>query len=281
MIMEGHLDRRLPVRSKQDEFDRLSEIVNRMLDDIERLMGEAKGAGDAIAHDLRTPLTRIRARLERALKGGVNPEKVPLLLEKSIADIDQLLATVTAILRIAEVEQSRRRSGFGLLDLDDIVTAVSELYAPIAEEKGIGFAVERQPIAELRGDGDLMFEAVANLVDNAVKFTPSGGRVVISLAHPPEGAAISVRDSGPGIAVSDREAVLRRFLPGGPQPQPARDGPGAEPRRCDNPPARLRLRAGRGARRGLRGLDPVPRQRSGTGRGDDRGGLTGRLSWPR
>ena len=212
LIMEGHLDRRLPVRSKRDEFDRLSEIVNRMLDDIERLMAEAKGAGDAIAHDLRTPLTRVRARLERALaSGGTCPDKVPVLLEKSIADIDQLLTTVTAILRIAEVEQSRRRSGFGMLDLDDIVTSVSELYAPIAEEKGIVFSVLRHPVPELRGDGDLIFEAVANLVDNSVKFTPEGGRVEVRLSEQPEGVSVSVRDSGPGIPPEERESVLRRF----------------------------------------------------------------------
>ena len=211
MIMEGHLDRRLPVRSKQDEFDRLSEIVNRMLDDIERLMVEAKGAGDAIAHDLRTPLTRIRARLERALVTGIDPARITPLLEKSIADIDQLLTTVTAILRIAEVEQSRRRSGFASIDLDDIVTAASELYAPIAEEKAIDFRVERRPVPPLSGDGDLMFEAIANLLDNAVKFTPAGGRVDLDVGDGPDGVRIIVRDNGPGIPVKDREAVLRRF----------------------------------------------------------------------
>ncbi len=214
MIMEGHLDRRLPVRSKKDEFDRLSEIVNRMLDDIERLILEAKVAGDAIAHDVRTPLTRLRARLERAMKTDLAGADVPALLEKSTADIDQLLTTITAILRIAEVEQGRRRSGFACVDLEDILTAVSELYAPIAEEKGVGFSLDTRPVPAIRGDGDLLFELVGNLVDNAVKFTPPGGRVALALQQRSDRIVAVVRDTGPGIPIEEREAVLRRFYRG-------------------------------------------------------------------
>ena len=186
LIMEGQFHRRLPVRNNRDEFDRLSEMVNRMLDEIERLLIEVKGAGDAIAHDLRTPLTRLRVRLDRALDTEARHTSVPELLQKSIADVDQILNSVTAILRIAEVEQSRRQSGFGPVDLDDVVDAVSELYLPIAEEKAIAFVTSRgvspydgtahaATTASTRGDGDLVFEAVANLVDNALKFTPVGG----------------------------------------------------------------------------------------------------------
>ncbi|HEX4765860.1 MAG TPA: HAMP domain-containing sensor histidine kinase [Lichenihabitans sp.] len=213
-IMEGHLERRLPVRSKQDEFDRLSEIVNRMLDDIERLIAEARGAGDAVAHDVRTPLTRLRVRLERALRSDLPPAEVAPMLEKAIVDIDALLTTVTAILRITEVEQSRRRSNFGSMDLDEIVEAVSELYRPIAEEKGVGFVVEREPAPGVNGDADLVFEALANLVDNAIKFTPPQGRVTLSLGRSGEEASVAVLDTGPGIPVEDRQAVLRRFYRG-------------------------------------------------------------------
>ena len=214
----------------------LSEMVNRMLDEIERLVIEVKGAGDAIAHDLRTPLTRLRARLDRALDAEARHAPVPEVLQKSVADVDQLLSTVTAILRIAEVEQSRRQSGFGPVDLDDVVNAISELYLPIAEEKTIAFvalrrgtglrgsmafrdpvqgltarAVQDRDAAAIRGDGDLVFEAVANLVDNALKFTPAGGRVGIELLREDRGPVIRVWDSGPGIPPAETEAVMRRF----------------------------------------------------------------------
>ncbi len=235
LIMEGQFHRRLPVRRNRDEFDRLSELVNRMLDEIERLVIEVKGAGDAIAHDLRTPLTRLRARLDRALDAEARHAPVPEVLQKSVADVDQLLNTVTAILRIAEVEQSRRQSGFGPVDLDDVVDAISELYLPIAEEKAIAFVAQRRgtgprnsittrgPLgpygetvqdgdaAAIRGDGDLVFEAVANLVDNALKFTPEGGRVGIELLKEDRGPTIRVWDSGPGIPPTETEAVMRRF----------------------------------------------------------------------
>lgn len=211
-IMEGRFDLRLPVRRRRDEFDRLSEIVNRMLDEIERLVGEVRGAGDAVAHDLRTPLTRLRARLGRALDPAARHAPVAEVLERSIADVDQLLATVTAVLRLAEVEQGRRQGGFGDVDLGEVADAVAELYAPIAEEKEVGFAFARDAAPTLRGDGDLLFEALANLVDNAVKFTPPGGRVGIALSCGAGGPPLlRVWDTGPGIPPEDSGAVLRRF----------------------------------------------------------------------
>ncbi len=211
LIMEGEFHRRLPVRRNRDEFDRLSEMVNLMLDEIERLVSEVRGAGDAIAHDLRTPLTRIRARLDRALDPDARHAPVPEVLQKSIADVDQLLSTVTAILRLAEVEQGRRESGFGPVDLDDVLEAVGELYAPIADEKEIHLETLRHPMEPIRGDRDLVFEAVANLVDNAIKFTPNGGRVGIELRSDRGGAVIRVWDTGPGIPPRETEAVMRRF----------------------------------------------------------------------
>ena len=212
LIMEGEFHRRLPVGRRQDEFDRLSEMVNRMLDEIERLVDEVKGAGDAIAHDLRTPLTRLRARLERALDPEARHAPVPEVLAKSVADVDQLLATVTAVLRLAEVEQGQRQSGFRAVALGDVVEAVAELYAPVAEEKEIGFDLDRGGAAiVLHGDGDLVFEAVANLVDNAIKYTPRGGRVGLALAADRSGAVVRVWDTGPGIPPGESEAVMRRF----------------------------------------------------------------------
>ena len=214
LIMEGQFGRRLPVSGRRDEFDRLSELVNRMLDEIERLLDEVRGAGDAIAHDLRTPLTRLRARLDRALAPDARHAPLPDVLQKSITDVDQLLTTVTAILRLAEVEQEGRQGGFGSIDLDDVIEAVTELYAPIAEENGVAFVVSRAAVGEVRGDRDLVFEAIANLVDNAVKFTPPGGRVELALSARAGVPHVSVADTGPGIPAGESQAVLRRFYRG-------------------------------------------------------------------
>lgn len=210
-IMEGHFDRRLPVHKRQDEFDKLSVIVNTMLDEIERLIAEVKGVGDSIAHDLRTPLTRLRARLERSLRAISGDAPVKAAMQKSLADIDQLLATIAALMRIAEVEQSRRRENFSRVDLGDIVTALAEFYGPIAEEGGLDFAVVCQPAVPIDADGDLLFEALANLVDNAIKFTPPGGRVGLELVGTPTAAVVRVWDTGPGIPFEERGNVLRRF----------------------------------------------------------------------
>lgn len=212
LIMEGEFHRRLPVGRRHDEFDRLSEMVNGMLDEIERLVEEVKGAGDAIAHDLRTPLTRLRARLDRALDPEARHAPVPEVLAKSIADVDQLLATVTAVLRLAEVEQGRRQSGFRAVALGEVVEAVAELYGPVAEEKDIAFELDRGgPALVLHGDGDLVFEAIANLVDNAIKYTPRGGRVGLVLSCGRGAALLRVWDTGPGIPPQESEAVMRRF----------------------------------------------------------------------
>ncbi len=212
LIMAGEFGRRLPVGRRHDEFDRLSEMVNRMLDQTERLLEEVKGAGDAIAHDLRTPLTRLRARLARALDPDARHAPVGDVLAHSLVDVDQLLATVTAVLRLAEVEEGRRQSGFRCIDLGDIVADVAELYAPVAEEKGIDFALARSGgPAMLHGDGDLVFEAIANLVDNAIKYTPPGGRAGLALETGPGGPMVKVWDTGPGIPPEESEAVMRRF----------------------------------------------------------------------
>lgn len=211
-IMAGQLSQRLAVRGRNDDFDKLARIVNEMLDEIERLMLQAKGAGEDIAHDLRTPLTRLRGRLERALSAspGSGPE-VTTVIGTAIEDIDQILGTITAILRIGEVEHGQRRAGFREVDLADVVREAADLYEPIAEEKGIAVRVRIEALSPVRGDGDLLFEAVANLLDNAIKFTPRNGRVELSLREDSRGPAIRVADSGPGIPAADFTKVLRRF----------------------------------------------------------------------
>lgn len=210
-IMAGQLNKRLAVRGRNDDFDKLARIVNEMLDEIERLMLQAKGAGEDIAHDLRTPLTRLRGRLERALPPGPGTADITSTIGTAIEDIDQILGTITAILRIGEVEHGQRRAGFREVDLADVVREATDLYEPIAEEKGIAVQVRIETVSPVRGDGDLLFEAVANLLDNAIKFTPRDGRVEACLRVGRYGPAIRVVDSGPGIAAADFNKVLRRF----------------------------------------------------------------------
>jgi signal transduction histidine kinase len=211
LIMSGQLSKRLTVSGSNDDFDKLARIVNEMLDEIERLMLQAKGAGEDIAHDLRTPLTRLRGRLERALTARPGGPDVAATLGSAVEDIDQILGTITAILRIAEVDHGQRRAGFREVDLADVVREAADLYEPIAEEKAIVIDVSIERVGAVRGDGDLLFEAVANLLDNAVKFTPRGGQVAVSIHEGEHGTLVRVRDSGPGIPAGDFTKVLRRF----------------------------------------------------------------------
>jgi signal transduction histidine kinase len=210
-IVAGDLRERLPTRGVNDPFDRLALIVNGMLDEIEALVQRIAGAGDDIAHDLRTPLTRVRVTLERARQNAVNLGELQKAVDHAINGLDQSLAIITALLRITEIEHSRRLSGFGEVALADLVREVGELYEPIAEDKHVAFTVGAKEDVTVRGDRDLLFEAIANLVDNAVKFTPEGGRVELSLAREGNEGIVRVSDTGPGIAAAERDLVTKRF----------------------------------------------------------------------
>ena len=210
-IIAGHLVERLPTRNRRDDLDQLAVIVNSMLDEIAKLMGDIKGIGEDIAHDLRTPLTRVRARLERGRDHAETREELAETVDKAIAGIDQTLAIVTALLRLAEIEHDRKWAGFAPVDLGEIILAVAELYEPFADDKGLRLHTKIDFCATVRGDKDLLMDAVANLVDNAVKFTKAPGKVLVELRNGAEGPTIRVADSGPGITDSEKENVLRRF----------------------------------------------------------------------
>lgn len=214
LIMAGKLGERLPTRGTQDDFDKLARIVNEMLDEIERLMMEAKGVGEDIAHDLRTPLTRLRTRIERALEALPLAGEASSSLSLAMEDIDQVLVTIKAILRIAEVEHGQRRGGFRDVDLNDVLREAVDLYEPIAETKGIDLVLREAQATSTRGDADLLFEAVSNLLDNAIKFTPAGGSVAVSLRQEPRGPSIRVADTGSGIPPEEFPKLLRRFQRG-------------------------------------------------------------------
>ncbi|MBB4370515.1 signal transduction histidine kinase [Bradyrhizobium sp. cir1] len=210
-IVAGELRERLPEGGTDDPFARLARIVNGMLDEMEMMINALAGVGNDIAHDLRTPLTRVRLALERGRTHAATLEELQEITDKAIAGIDQSLAIVTALLRMTEIENNRRMAGFGDVALDEILREVCDVYEPIAEDRHVGLAVVTERNVLVWGDRDLLFEAVANLVDNAIKFTPSGGRVELALEAEDDTALVRVSDTGPGISEQEREAVLRRF----------------------------------------------------------------------
>lgn len=210
-VMRGELRTRLPVGTRGDEFDRLAGNVNRMLDRIEGLMGDIRSVGDAVAHDLRTPLTRLRARLERSREQAATVDEFRVAIDHGLAWIDQTLAMVTAVLRIGEMEDERRRAGFGPLSLGDLVTDSVELFEPLAEERGIRLTATADGAPPILGDRDLCAEALANLIDNALKFTPEGGEVRVLATRRAGAGILAVEDTGPGIPPGERDRVFRRF----------------------------------------------------------------------
>jgi signal transduction histidine kinase len=212
-IVTGNLRERLPSRRGAGDLDRLVYLVNGMLDDIERLMSEVKGVTDDIAHDLRTPLTRLLGGLERARRRTTSAEDYARAVDAAIAETKAVLGTFSALLRIAEVEDGARRAGFTRIDLGHIAADVVEFLAPVAEERGVQLSLDTDSssLTQMSGDPSLMFEAISNLVDNAIKFSPPGGYVSVRTFCFKGRIGVSVSDNGPGIPVHEREAVLRRF----------------------------------------------------------------------
>lgn len=211
-LMRGDLRQRLPVGDTDDAFDRLARDVNRLLDEIERLMDEVSSVGDAIAHDLRTPLTRLRARLERSREQARSVEEFREAVDQGLVWIDQTLTMVTAVLRIGEIEHGRRCAGFSTVDLGLTLAETAEFFEPMAEEKGVRLTLSIPTgTHQIRGDRDLIFEALSNLIDNAVKFTPPGGTVSVGLTNERDTVLVSVDDTGPGIPRAEHHKVFSRF----------------------------------------------------------------------
>jgi len=212
LIVAGDLTHRLPLSARRDELDMLAAIVNAMLDRIERLMHEVKGVCDNIAHDLRTPLTRLRAQLYRIRQQSGEDSAQAEALDQAIGETDTLMARFRGLLRISELEDRQRRAGFVQLDPQALLVELHDFYLPLAEDRTIELQLEQPAqLSSLHGDRELLFEALANLVGNAIKFTPEGGQVRIAASQDASGVHVAIEDSGPGIPEQERTAVLKRF----------------------------------------------------------------------
>ncbi|NND81616.1 MAG: HAMP domain-containing histidine kinase [Gammaproteobacteria bacterium] len=209
-IMQGDLRKRIQTRGTGDEFDQLALNLNSMLDQIERGMEGVRRVSDNIAHDLKTPLARLKNRVEE-LKVRVAGEPEEETVDSIIQEADGLLQTFNALLRIARIEYSEQRKEFVLVDINSILRDLQELYEPLIEEKGQSLRVELSQPMEIPADRDMLFQAFANLIDNAIKYTPEHGEIVIR-AYAKRGRwYVEICDNGPGIPASEYEKVIQRF----------------------------------------------------------------------
>ena len=210
-IMLSGLDKRIPLRGTNDEWDSVAENLNLMLDRIETLMAEVKQVSDNVAHDLRTPLTRMRGRLEKAYHGQRIGENDQSLLGDTIADLDAVLRIFSSLTRIAQIETQARKGAFRTVNLFEIASEVIELYDAAAEQDGTRLTVIGDREVLVTGDRDLIFDAIANLVDNSIKHGRAGGQVVVANENIDGTPAISITDDGPGIPADEYEHVFKRF----------------------------------------------------------------------
>ena len=215
-IVRGDLARCVPTRNTGDAFDELARTINFMLQQIEQLIEGMRNTSNAVAHDLRTPLAELRARLEELIRARPAMDATFEEINKAVADIDRVIGVFNALLRLAEIDSGVRRSGFRRVELSELATEVAELYDPLIEEKEAGLDVDAPPGLAVSGDPHLLAQAVGNLVDNAVKYAPPHGRVSLRIASGDDGQVeIVIADNGPGIADTEKPSVTRRFYRGG------------------------------------------------------------------
>jgi signal transduction histidine kinase len=209
--MHSGLGKRISLRGTRDEWDQLAENLNLMLDRIEGLMGDVKQVTDNVAHDLRTPLARMRGRLEKAYNSQRDSVHDQLLIADTIVDLDAVLRMFTSLVRISQIETNDRTAAFHTVNLTEIAKEVAELYDAAAEQKATHLTVNTDLQVTVQGDRDLLFDAVANLVDNAIKHGRDAGHVNVEVNQNDEVAVVSVCDDGPGIPADECQQVFKRF----------------------------------------------------------------------
>lgn len=211
-ITAGELDRRVPMSGRNDEFDELAQHLNAMLARITQLLGGMHRVTDNVAHDLRRPLTRLRNRLEVTLLEARDTAQYRQTMTEAIADADDLIRTFNALLEIAQAESGSFRGEWRDVDIGELATELGELYQGIAEERDQALAIVAAPGAHVAGNRHLLAEALSNLLENAVKYTPHGGRITLKVERLAAAVRVVVADSGPGIPAPERERVLERFV---------------------------------------------------------------------
>jgi signal transduction histidine kinase len=214
IMRTGDLSKRIPIDSRWEDLSNLSSTLNNMLSEIEQLVGGVRTVSDNIAHDLRTPLTRLRNHIEEM---RVTATACPTIEDQQrqysnlVMECDEMLATFQALLRISNIESGRKHAVFLPFNVSAVLNDVIELYEPVAAEKNIVIASNLEPSVTLNGDKDLMFQAFANLIDNAMKYTPSGGHVAMDLQSTADGIHFQLRDNGLGINDTHKSLVFQRF----------------------------------------------------------------------
>ncbi len=206
-VMAGDLSRRIPTGSSGGDIEELVVKLNRTLSELEKLVEGVRRVSDSIAHDLRTPLARLKTRLERLRHGSAGADEV----DHAVSEADKLLATFAALLRIARIESGERRQAFASVDMTALIDDVAELYGPLIEEKDKKLVLHNAPNIRVLGDRDMLFQAVANVLDNALKHTPADGRVELDLGARESSVEVVIADDGPGIPANERDKVLTRF----------------------------------------------------------------------
>jgi signal transduction histidine kinase len=210
-IVAGQVNDRIPVRGSDDELDRLSGAINGMLDRIAALLDNLRQVSSDVAHDLRTPLTHLRQRLESARLKSTTVDEYSVAVARAIDDTDQLLAMFSALLRISQVEAGTRLAGFSEVSLTDLMNRMYEMFRPVAEDQGQRLERAIEADVRVRGDAELLAQLFSNLVENAIRHTPQGTSIRISLTAANGCAVARVCDDGPGIPVAERDKVVRRF----------------------------------------------------------------------
>lgn len=211
-ILAGDREERVSVETRRDEFDDLALHFNQLLDENHKLLTQMRGVTDDVAHDLRTPLSRMHGHIEAALAAPEGDGRAREVLQQLLAETDGVLDTFNALLRIAQIESGTLQDQMGPVDLSVTVRDAADLYQPVAEEAGLELATRIESGVTLRADRHLLAQAVVNLLDNAIKYSPPRGRVLVTVERTAEGAEVSVADSGPGIPPEDRERVTQRFV---------------------------------------------------------------------